>query len=78
MSKTKVALIRLFTAIRIAIANAIYQHEIPFMIAYTKKVDILSGEKYPAVRTNYKVLAEFDLPNSDRHYMIYIIREDNQ
>ena len=74
-TKPKMTLTFLFNTIRMKIANMIYQHEIPFNTMYTIKRE---GVEIPAIPYTYKPLAEFDLPGTDRHYVIYVDRGSNE
>ena len=74
-NSNKITLSDIWRDLRRFIARRIYQDEIPFNIAWTKKK--ITMEEHPPVPYKFQELARFDLPNSDRHYMIYIDRGTN-
>lgn len=74
-TKPKMTLIYFFNTLRMKISDMIYKHEIPFNIMWADKVE---DGKYPPIPFTYKQLAEFDLPGTDRHYVIYVDRGSNE
>lgn len=69
----KITLKDFWTDIKKFIANKIYSYDLPFFIAWTPKK--IADGWYPPVDKKYKVLAEFDVPKTNRHYIIYILNE---